>query len=234
VSAYSTLGWLDDPVTGPMIRHDEGELVEALLHELVHATVFAKSQPEFNEGVADFLGQEASVRFFADREAPGQLADREPRASEEPVPPQNQGQMSPSTRRRASVRDDRVLAVSMAEIRDQLREFYALELADQERATRRTALIAEARDKIAKLRFEIHDAAWLALNIRLNDACLALADTYTRDAGLYAEVLDNLEGDLQAFVQHLKQTAAAEDPRAAFFGEPADSAEERKPKGSSP
>jgi predicted aminopeptidase len=60
VSAYSTLGWFDDPVTTPLLQGDPGELVETLLHELVHATVFTPSEARFNEGVATFVGQEAA------------------------------------------------------------------------------------------------------------------------------------------------------------------------------
>ena len=65
VRAYSTLGWFDDPLTGPMLRQDEATLVETLFHELLHATVFVPGDPEFNEGVAAFFGQEARVRFYA-------------------------------------------------------------------------------------------------------------------------------------------------------------------------
>ena len=57
VRAYSTLGWFEDPVTGPMLRGSEGALVETLLHELTHATVFVKSQADFNEGVASVRGR---------------------------------------------------------------------------------------------------------------------------------------------------------------------------------
>jgi predicted aminopeptidase len=63
VRAYSTLGWFDDPLTGPMLRQPRPVLVETLLHELVHATVFVPGDAEFNEGVAAFFAQEARVRF---------------------------------------------------------------------------------------------------------------------------------------------------------------------------
>ena len=69
VAAYSTLGWLDDPVTSPMLRRGAATLVETLLHELVHATAFVSEDVDFNESVAQFIGQEAAVRFFAERGA---------------------------------------------------------------------------------------------------------------------------------------------------------------------
>lgn len=221
IAAYSTLGWLDDPVTAPMLLDGEGRLVETLLHELVHATVFIKSQPEFNEGVAQFIGQEASVRFFAEREALRSRPGPAPGPSEGD-PPESQGPESPSARRRAEVRDERLLAASLGEIRDQIRALYALELPASERAARRAALAEEARRTLAGLPLETRDVASLAERIRLNDACLALGETYTGDAERYAEVFDSVGGDLRAFVARLEQVADAKDPRAAFFDGRAD------------
>ena len=226
VSAYSTLGWMDDPVTGPMLRSGEGKLVEVLLHELVHATVFVKSQPEFNEGVAHFVGQEASVRFFAARDAPESETDLEPEPATETAQG-NSDELSPSARRRARVRDDRLLAAALAGIRDRIRELYAHELADEERQARRQALDVAARGELAGLSLETLHAGSLAERIRLNDACLALAGTYTADAERYTEVLHSLDGDLPAFVQRLKRAAASDDPRTAFFGEAPAPAEDR-------
>src|SRR5690606_7040703 len=56
VSAYSTLGWLPDPVTGPLARRGAAALVETLIHELVHATVYVPGDATFNEGLATFVG----------------------------------------------------------------------------------------------------------------------------------------------------------------------------------
>ena len=60
-SAGSTI-----PSPGRCCAGSDGALVETLLHELVHATVFVASQADFNEGVASFVGEEGSVRFFAE------------------------------------------------------------------------------------------------------------------------------------------------------------------------
>ena len=76
VRAYSTLGWFDDPVTGPMLRSGDGRLVETILHELVHSTVYVRGHVDFDEGVASFIGEEASVRFYAQAGDPEQAARR--------------------------------------------------------------------------------------------------------------------------------------------------------------
>ncbi|MCB0390314.1 MAG: aminopeptidase [Bdellovibrionales bacterium] len=64
VTAYSTLGWFDDPITSPMLRYNDHDLVELIIHESVHATLYIKSNAEFNERLATFLGQEGAKLFY--------------------------------------------------------------------------------------------------------------------------------------------------------------------------
>jgi predicted aminopeptidase len=58
--AYSTLGWFSDPVLSSMIPDGpeaRGELVEVLIHESVHATLYIDRQTKFNETLAQFVGE---------------------------------------------------------------------------------------------------------------------------------------------------------------------------------
>jgi predicted aminopeptidase len=68
VSAYSTLGWFQDSVLSSMLRYEDYELAEVILHETVHTTLFIKSAAEFNERMATFLGQEGMKIFYRQRE----------------------------------------------------------------------------------------------------------------------------------------------------------------------
>lgn len=64
VPTYSLLGVLPDPIVSPMLfSGDEAWLVETVIHELAHATVFASSQGAFNESLATFIGREGRRRF---------------------------------------------------------------------------------------------------------------------------------------------------------------------------
>lgn len=193
VPAYSTLGWFDDPVTEPMLRAGEGWLVETLLHELVHATVFVPEHVDFNEGVASFVGEEGSVRFYA--------ADRAPSEAE---------------RRRAEVEDGRSLDRALLALRERVKALYASAPAGAEREAARAQLEAEARREIAALPLATRDAPDLAEALRLNDACLALVATYGGDLARYTETLETLDGDLAAFVARLREVADADDPLEAL------------------
>jgi predicted aminopeptidase len=68
--AYSTLGWFDDPVLSTMIGRGPmavSSLVNVVLHESVHATVYFESQSPFNEGLADFVADELTLRYLSQR-----------------------------------------------------------------------------------------------------------------------------------------------------------------------
>ena len=64
VSAWSTLGWLSDPVLSGMLNKSKGSLCNLIFHELFHATYFAKSSVDFNENLASFIAHKATLRFL--------------------------------------------------------------------------------------------------------------------------------------------------------------------------
>lgn len=199
IDAYSTLGWLDDPVTEPMLDRDDGALVETIVHELVHATFYVASQPDFNEGAAQFVGQEAAKRFYA-------------------------GDPEAVARETARIDERRLLADQLVGFREEFRALYA-DVAerrargdDPDVVVERAALESDMRARIAALPLEGRDAEKLAERLRLNDACLALRGTYGADLEAYAARLAEFDGDLGAFVDALKKASREKDPRAAFLG----------------
>lgn len=64
VSAWSTLGWLHDPILSSMLRLSKGGLCSLLFHELFHATYYASSSVDFNENMANFVAHKATQRFL--------------------------------------------------------------------------------------------------------------------------------------------------------------------------
>lgn len=65
VSGWSTLGWLKDPVLSGMLKRNEGELANLIIHELTHGTLFVKDSVEFNENLASFIGDKGAEKFLA-------------------------------------------------------------------------------------------------------------------------------------------------------------------------
>ncbi|WP_337040502.1 aminopeptidase [Emticicia sp. 17c] len=65
VSAWSTLGYLKDPILSSMLGYSDGRLAALIIHELTHGTLFVKNNLEFNENLADFIGDYGAIRFLA-------------------------------------------------------------------------------------------------------------------------------------------------------------------------
>lgn len=61
---WSTLGWFTDPILSGMLDRSEGDLASLIIHEMVHATVFVKDDVDFNENLADFIGDTAAYYFL--------------------------------------------------------------------------------------------------------------------------------------------------------------------------
>lgn len=70
-SAFSTLGWFNDPVLSTTLRTDEVEVVTTMLHELAHRQLFVAGHVTFNESMATFVGRVAATRFFCQRAGGG-------------------------------------------------------------------------------------------------------------------------------------------------------------------
>ena len=66
-SAFSTLGWFNDPVVSSMLVGLDTELVNTLLHELTHQRVWIPGNVPFNESLANFVGLEGSRQFYEQR-----------------------------------------------------------------------------------------------------------------------------------------------------------------------
>jgi len=67
VPGYSTLGWLPDPLLSTMVGRDTYGLADTLFHELTHATLFIKGQVPFDETLATFVAERATLAFATDR-----------------------------------------------------------------------------------------------------------------------------------------------------------------------
>jgi predicted aminopeptidase len=78
--AYSTLGWFRDPVVSSMIPDGEeafGELVNVVLHESVHATLYVSGQTYFNESLASFIADRMTYQYMDEKigaQAPERVA----------------------------------------------------------------------------------------------------------------------------------------------------------------
>ncbi len=72
VPAYSTLGWLADPILSSMLSWDDDELDSTIFHELAHQLIYVKDDTAFNESFATFVQTEGLREWRQSRGLPPQ------------------------------------------------------------------------------------------------------------------------------------------------------------------
>ena len=78
-SAYSTLGWFRDPLLSTMISEKPdglGRLVNVILHESVHATLYITNQSYLNESVASFIADHLTLDYLDATRGPDSVEKR--------------------------------------------------------------------------------------------------------------------------------------------------------------
>lgn len=68
VAAYSTLGWVDDPVLNTFINRTEAQLADLIFHELAHKQLYIPGDTQFNESFATTVAIEGVKRWMLQRD----------------------------------------------------------------------------------------------------------------------------------------------------------------------
>jgi predicted aminopeptidase len=199
-SAFSTLGWFDDPLLSTTLRQDSVSLVNTVLHELTHNRIFVKGAVEFNESFASFVGSRGSAEFYRARGDSAAVATIEQRW-----------------------KDEQVRAVSVARLLAALDSAYKAHPGDSvarviahdsvyARATRELvdSLTRTRGDSVAQL---------VRQRLRLNNASLLARRVYGNRLPLFDSVYAALNTSLRATVDSVVRVAAdSKDPFAAVRG----------------
>ena len=178
-SAFSTLGWFNDPLLSSTLRADSVDLVNTVIHELTHNRYFAKGEAVFNESFANFVGARGAERFFLSR--------------------------GDTARALVAVRrwsDDRVLGAYWARLYRRLDSVFTAHPGDSLRAVRlvlRDSVYALAREELVDSvapRFLSIDAAY-AQRVRLDNAALMARRIYLTDLEAFERVYAEESADLE-------------------------------------
>lgn len=74
-SAYSTLGWFEDPILSTFLKRDTPDFIGLLFHELAHVQLYIKDDTTFNESFATAVEQAGVLAWYAENPSPEAMAD---------------------------------------------------------------------------------------------------------------------------------------------------------------
>jgi predicted aminopeptidase len=200
VSAFSTLGWFNDPLLPSTLRADSLTLANTVVHELTHNTYYAPGGAVFNESFANFVGFRGAEQFFRAR-----------------------GQEAAAAEVNARWKDEKVMGQFWATLYGRVDSAFQANPGDEAgavtaRLAAREALFAEARSAL------LHDIAprLKTISIRsvervkLDNAVLMSRRVYLTDLDAFDAVLARNRWDLRRTVAEIIAAAKADTAKKPF------------------
>ena len=191
VSAYSTLGWFNDPLLSSMLSGDDHHLVNTLIHESTHATLFIKSNADFNERLATYVGNIGTEIFYLSKEGDG----------------------SPTVKKiKDDSHDEKIFSEFITNEIKALRDWYKTLPEDWE--SQREKKFAEIQNKFLlevqpKLKTDNYNKF---ASSKLNNAILLYFDTYLADLNAFDELFVYFKKDFSRFITFCKSLEKSRDP----------------------
>jgi predicted aminopeptidase len=194
VPAYSTLGYLDDPVLSTFAGYGEVELARLIFHELAHQVVYVKDDTSFNESFAVTVEEEGVRRWLAFESARR--------------PPAEAAQLAAELARGQRNRDE--FRAMIATARTRLAALYAGPATDAEKRAGKAAVFAEMRAENERRKNAADGTStfdrWFAAGA--NNAGIAAAVLYADRVPQFSALLGDVHGDLPRFYDRVKALAA--------------------------
>jgi predicted aminopeptidase len=184
-SAFSTLGWFNDPLLSIALGRDTVDLANTVIHELLHNTEFLKGQVEFDESFASFVGARGAAAFFRAR-----------------------GDDDAARQADLEWGDEKVMSGVWRALARSLDSAYAAWPADSSaRVHARDTVYARGRralaDSIGPLLRTVSPAR--LARMPLNNAVLLARRAYAHDLDLFDAVLTRTGGDLRAAIARIRE-----------------------------
>jgi predicted aminopeptidase len=185
--AYSTLGWFQDPITLNLIQESTLGMVETLLHEMTHTTLYVKGQGEFNEGLAVLVGIQGTLLFTEKAYGPGHPLTLEAEKS---------------------VHDEALFSSFVASLLEQLEGLYNSPKTYDEKLRERERIFEAALRRFEALKSRLKTARFLGFDKHpLNNAYLLSMGLYHRHFDTFERVFKKNDGSIKCMLAFLKGVA---------------------------
>jgi len=193
IRAYSTLGYFDDPILSSMLAYDDRFLINTIIHEMVHQTVWVKGSVSFNESLASFVGEHGTLAYLTQR----------------------YGTDAPEVQQYRDLRADAlVFEAYMHALVERLEALYQTPISREEKLQRKAALIAEAVATYSTVWPRMRTTAYRQYFTQrpVNNAALLAFRVYHRDTTFFEHALAAQDGDLRRLIAYFKTLRADQIP----------------------
>jgi len=184
VTAYSTLGWFDDPVLSTFIRFSEARTAGLIFHELAHQILYVKDDTAFNESFATLVEQEGLRRW--------QHASGSERIYSEYL-------------RQHRIREEFVQLIMG--YRQRLEMLYQTDLMPAKKSARKNTIFSELRNEFSYLKTkQIGLSAYdVWMNQSLNNAKISSVVAYNDFLPAFQKILTQNMGEINQFYEACRQ-----------------------------
>jgi len=185
--AYSTLGYFEDPILPSMLRWSEWTVARVILHELTHATIWLPGSVNFNESVANFVGDAAALKFLTAKYGP-----------------------ESQTLQRAllSMEDNRTWRILLTSLYADLAKVYKNpDFSDTEKTARKKELYQSLPERVRVTKFHQPEPYLKIAGQPWNNPRLMQFRTYNDNRKYFQAILDKCHGNILHFIKEMDRIA---------------------------
>ena len=182
VSAYSTLGWFNDPVLNSMLRWNESYLASVMFHELAHQQLYIKDDTELNESYADAVAYIGVTKWLVHKQDETQMLEY----------------------KRAQDREKQFVNL-INKYKPMLIDLYESEIDDESKRVKKLLLLKQLQNDYSVMSKNWNKnpyKKWISTD--LNNAKLASIITYRKYVPDFIKIYEKLNRDLPAFYSFAK------------------------------
>jgi len=186
VTAYSTLGWFDDPVLSTFMRYSEDQSAALIFHELAHQILYVKGDTVFNESFATAVEQEGLKRWQAEIQASHLFRDY-----------------------LRNYRRQQQFVQLIMDFRRILETLYQSDTSTLDKRKQKTYIFSELREEFGRLKTKQNGLSayddWM--NYSLNNAKIASVAAYHDFVPAFQKMLVVKDGNLNQFYKACRELA---------------------------
>lgn len=195
--AFSTLGWLGDPIYSTVLDQHPVIVINSIIHELVHNTIFFKGETAFNEQLASFVAEKGTLQFINER-------------FERP---------SPFYRLALDLaQDEDLMAGFFQGLYDALEGVYSQDLTREEKIRKREEVFTHGQQRLAELNKQLKTGKVAGPMKRLNNAVILAHRRYgIPPDGLLMHVYEALGEDIEGLIDLLQTVRKSKEKPTPFL-----------------